>query len=217
MDHADYRIHSRIHVQKKKTVKRGIAFFDFDGTITSKDSLLEFIRYARGPYRFYLGMLVLSPYLVLFKLGFFNNQAAKEKVLGFFFRNTPMDAFNQLCSRFALELLPHLIRPAALDEINRLKRLGYAIVVVSASPENWVALWAASHQLEVIASRLETSHGCITGKLTGKNCYGEEKVRRIKEKYAIADYEDIFAYGDSRGDHQMLKLAHTAHYQPFRS
>jgi phosphatidylglycerophosphatase C len=197
-------------------VKKGIAFFDFDGTITTRDTLLEFIKFCKGNFRFYLGFLINSPYLFAFKAKIISNQAAKEKVLQYFFRETPAGEFERLCQVFTREKLPSLIRPGASLEINKLKQDNYAVVVVSASPENWIKEWASQNNVELIASRLEIDNGMITGKIVGKNCHGEEKVRRILEKYVISDYTTIHAYGDTNGDKPMLSLAHQSFFKPFR-
>jgi phosphatidylglycerophosphatase C len=214
--HEDHHQYSGIHVQKEKIVKKGIAFFDFDGTITTKDTLLEFIKFSKGNFRFYLGFLVNSPYLVAYKTKVISNQAAKEKVLQYFFRNMPVDAFEKLCEAFTQKYLPSLIRPGALREIEKLKRENYVVVVVSASPENWIRQWANENGVELIASRLETKEGMITGKIVGKNCHGEEKVRRIMEKYVITDYSTVHAYGDTTGDRPMMALATNSFFKPFR-
>ena len=47
--------------------------FDFDGTLTTADTLLVFIRYACGTWRFVWGFLVHSPLLVLMKLKLYPN------------------------------------------------------------------------------------------------------------------------------------------------
>lgn len=52
--------------------------FDFDGTLTTRDTLLAFIRYARGDRRFVLGMLRYAPLLVLMKLGLYANWKVKQ-------------------------------------------------------------------------------------------------------------------------------------------
>src|SRR5881397_2342335 len=111
MDHADNYLHPRIHVQKKKVVKKAIAFFDFDGTITTKDTFLEFIKFCKGNLGFYLGFLWNSPYLVALKLKIISNQKAKEKVFGYFFRDTNIADFEKLCLAFSKEKLPALVRP----------------------------------------------------------------------------------------------------------
>jgi phosphatidylglycerophosphatase C len=197
-------------------VKKKIAFFDFDGTITTKDTLLEFIKFSKGVFPFYLGFILYSPYLVAYKLKIIPNQKAKEKVLGYFFRDTSIEDFKKLCEHFSKQVLPNLIRRGAIEEIQRLKAENYSVVIVSASPQNWIQDWAQAQGAELIASCLEVNNGKLTGRLDGNNCYGQEKVRRITEKFIMEEYETIYAYGDTSGDLPMLKLATQAHYKPFR-
>lgn len=197
-------------------MSRGIAFFDFDGTITTHDTMLEFIKFSRGTFSFYAGFLLYSPYLVGYKLKLIPRQTAKEKVLAHFFRNQPAAAFEEQCALFAKTRIPALIRPQALVEIERLKAEGAQVVIVSASPENWIRFWTDSLQLQLIATRLEVQDGRLTGRLLGKNCHGAEKVRRINEHYTLSDYQKIYAYGDTSGDKPMLRLATHPAYKPFR-
>lgn len=196
-------------------MKKGIAFFDFDGTITKKDTLLEFIKFTKGSFGFYLGFLLNLPYLIAYKLKIISNQSAKEKVLRFFFHGIAIEEFNRRCQEFAEQVVPKLVRTKALDEIERLKAMDIKVVVVSASPENWIEQWTKRLGLELIASRLEVSGGKVTGKILGKNCHGDEKVVRIKEVYDLTNYNIIAAYGDTGGDKPMLELADQAHYRPF--
>jgi len=53
----------------------------------------------------------------------------------------PVDDFEKKCGEFAQNILPSFVRKKALQEINLLKQKGVEIVVVSASPENWVGKW----------------------------------------------------------------------------
>jgi phosphatidylglycerophosphatase C len=198
-------------------VKKEIAFFDFDGTITTKDTLLEFIKFSKGHFRFYLGFLLHLPYLIAYKLKIISNQGAKEKMLSFFFSNTPLEHFTATCNAFSKNILPRLIRPKALEEIKRLQQKNVLVVIVSASPENWIENWASRYQVQLLASRLETRNQKITGKLMGKNCHGSEKVSRITEVYDLSQYHIVAAYGDSPGDKPMLQLATHAYYKPFNN
>jgi HAD superfamily hydrolase (TIGR01490 family) len=212
-------------------MNRRIAFFDFDGTITTHDTLLEFIRFSKGAPSFLLGFLLNSPWLVAYRLKLISNHAAKQRVLSWFFRNTPLTDFDAACNRFATEVLPRLIRPKALTEIARLHEKGFTVVVVSASPENWLRQWADQTNASLLATRLETHAAAaiptsmsgattpsprLTGRILGRNCHGTEKVRRIRESYDLADFDDIYAYGDTKGDKPMLALAKHSFYKPFR-
>jgi len=215
-------------------VNQRIAFFDFDGTITTKDTLLEFIKFSKGPARFYLGFLLNSPWLIAYRLKIISNQAAKERILTWFFRNYPLPAFLQLCLEFATEVMPGLIRPKALQEITLLQEKGVTVVIVSASPENWISPWIAQIRASLLATRLELTPAPplpaipisettpprpvprLTGRILGRNCHGEEKVRRIREAWSLSDYSEIYAYGDTGGDKPMLGLGTASFYKPFR-
>jgi HAD superfamily phosphoserine phosphatase-like hydrolase len=154
--------------------------------------------------------------LIAYKLKIISNQRAKEKVLGFFFRNCPLPVFQESCDRFAAEIVPGLIRPKALEEIALLQAKGAAVVIVSASPENWIKGWTSRIEASLLATRLEIRDQRLTGKIQGHNCYGEEKPRRIQEVYTLSDYQEIYTYGDTSGDKPMLRLGTVSFFKPFR-
>jgi phosphatidylglycerophosphatase C len=195
---------------------KGIAFFDFDGTITTKDSLLEFIKFTKGNLAFRIGFLRNLHFLIAYKIKLIPNQLAKEKVLAHFFGNTPVAQFQEKCDAFSMEIIPGLIRPGAMEEITKLQQQGVHIVIVSASPENWIRQWTGTINADLLATKLEVHNHTITGKIAGINCHGEEKVRRIKEQYTLTNYSTIYAYGDTSGDKPMLALAQHSHMKPFR-
>lgn len=193
-----------------------IAFFDFDGTITTKDSLLKFIKYCKGATAFYIGFALHAPVLAAYKLNIISNQRAKEIILHYFFGKMDIDVFTQCCVSFSKQIIPSLIRPKALQEINKLKAAGAEVVIVSASPEYWLQGWCDSVGAKCIATRLLTKGNKITGKIDGVNCYGEEKVNRIKKKYDLNTFSSVYCYGDTPGDRPMLALGTIRFYKPFR-
>jgi phosphatidylglycerophosphatase C len=196
-------------------VKR-IAFFDFDGTITTRDTMFSLIRHKAGNGQFYRGFLINLPVFAALKLKLISAQAAKEKLLAHFFKGMNAVDFQTACDRFASAVLPSLIRAGALAEIDRLKADGFEIVVVSASAENWIKTWADSEGINAIATKLEILNDRLTGKVDGLNCNKLEKVNRIKAVYDLSQFDEIYCYGDSSGDKPMLSLATKAFYKPFR-
>lgn len=197
-------------------MKPDIVFFDFDGTITRKDTFLEFIKFYRGSFGFYKGFLINSPFLIAYKLHLIPNYKAKQRILRYFFKGEPFDRFQALCDDFATHCLPKLIRADALPEIERLKRENIEVVIVSASAANWITKWSTALGLSLIATKLEVRDNKITGNIDGQNCYGPEKVNRIKELFKIDGYKSIHAYGDSKGDREMFQIAHKTFFRPFR-
>jgi phosphatidylglycerophosphatase C len=197
-------------------MKKRIAFFDFDGTITTKDTLLEIIKYQKGAMRFYLGFLLNTPFLIAYKLKLISNQLAKERILAHFFGGMAVSEFQKKCDEFSAEVLPSLIRKKALPEIEKLKAGGAEVVIVSASAENWIQHWCNQHQLHLIGTKLQINQLKITGAIDGLNCYGIEKVNRIQQQFSLTDYSEILCYGDTSGDRPMLALGAVRFYKPFR-
>lgn len=188
--------------------------FDFDGTITRRDSLLEVIRFARGDAAFIGGMLMYSPLLVLMKAGLYPNWKAKQRVFGHFFGGMMEADFDAMCRDFAVKRRS-IIRPGAAAKIKEGHEKGVRMMIVSASIDNWVKPFFS--QIEVLGTKVEVIDGRLTGRFMTKNCYGEEKVRRIKE--ALSGPREAYcitAFGDSRGDKEMLCYADEGVYKPFR-
>lgn len=193
-----------------------LALFDFDGTISQRDSLLHFLMCSFKPQKLLVAGILLSPYLLGYLAGLVNNQKAKEKVLKYFFKNWPLEKFQNLANEYAEQYLNHLIRPQALEKIRWHQAQGHRVIVVSASIESYLGPWCLLHNCEYVCSRIavDEQHR-LTGDLSSANCYGPEKAKRIQALLTLSDYTKVYAYGDSKGDREMLDLADEAHYKPF--
>ncbi len=194
-----------------------IAFFDFDGTITIKDSLSDFLQYGVGKSAYYISLLKLSPMLISYKLKIIPNYIAKERLVSHLLKGWEVDRFEKLSSQYSLELIDKITRPKAIEKIQWHQDQAHKVVIVSASMECWLKDWCDKNKLDLIATRLEIKYGKLTGKFSTRNCYGIEKVRRVKEAYDLRQYDCVYAYGDSRGDKELLALADEAFYRPFRN
>lgn len=192
-----------------------ISFFDFDGTITKDDSMFRFIRFAVGDFKFVIGLFFLSPVLILFKLKIIPNYQAKSRMISHFFKGYNIKTFEKLASEFSLNHIDKILKPSAIEKIQWHKNEGHKVVVVSASIDLWLRPWCEKNNLELIATQIEVLNGLVTGKFRSKNCYGIEKVNRINSIYNLDNYEYIYAYGDSKGDMEMLNLAHSKNYKVF--
>jgi phosphatidylglycerophosphatase C len=198
-------------------MSKSLALFDFDGTITTRDTFIEFLIFYRGYFRFAMGMLLMSPVLALYVFKFIPNWKAKQVVLRWFLKGENLQHFNQRCREFGTRILPSLIRPEALEAIRQYQKDNTKVVVISASAENWVRPWCDDQGVDCLATQLEVIDNQITGNICGKNCYGEEKVNRLKNHLALTDFEKVIAYGDSSGDREMFAIAQQQVYKPFRT
>ena len=195
-----------------------LALFDFDGTISARDSYLLFTR-SLGQKRFFIGCLALFPWIIGYFSGIYPNSAMKEDFLHHFYKNRAWADLRLLAERFCAETVPAILRPQAMDRLHWHQHRGDAIAVVSATPRLILEPWCRNLGVDIIATELETSaEGRITGKIDGDNCWGEEKARRIRSRYDLLAYGEVFAYGDSSGDLPMLELApmRNRYYKPFR-
>lgn len=190
-----------------------IVAFDFDGTLTNRDTLLMFILDAKGLVAFTIGFLYRLPLIVMMKLRLYPNYRAKEKVFSYFFKGMPLDTFNTLCQRFA-DTHRHLLRPQAVETLEQAQAEGAEVLIISASIDNWVQPFFPS--VKVLGTQIEVKDGCLTGRFLTKNCYGQEKVNRILKEYPYRDEYHLTAYGDSNGDRELLAFADEAHFKPFR-
>lgn len=192
-----------------------IAFFDFDDTISHGDSLWHFLKHSFSPLKLGLTFARISPSMILYKLKLMRNDKAKSHLFRAFFSDFKTEAFDKLAQDFANNKLDKMIKQSALDRIRWHQQQGHEVVVVSASPINWLEPWCVKQGIKVIGTQLKSESGKITGEFVGANCYGKEKENRIHKAYNLEDYESVYAYGDSKGDKEMLALADHSFYRSF--
>ena len=192
-----------------------LVLFDFDGTITRDDSLLEFVAYVVGFKKFFRGILVLSPILAAYKLGLASNNFTRRKLLGYFFSGMSADKFDKICKKYSTTHIEDILKQSAMDKIASYKAAGDKIVIVTASLEDWLRPWCDAQGLELLGTKIRRKGSIITGEIEGQNCYGAQKVARVRAAYDVQAFDRIIAYGDSRGDREMLEFADEAHYKAF--
>lgn len=185
-----------------------VAFFDFDGTLTRRDTLLPFLRLISGTPTFAVKMTYLSPVLAAYATKLMRNDVAKEIVLRHFLRGMQPDALYSYGRKFVDTVLPGLERPEGIERLRWHKAQGHTCVLVSASLDVYLDPWArnAGFDAWITSSLALDEEGRVSGRLEGGNCFGEEKVRRIKAWLYDKNCVALYAYGDSHGDLPMLSL-----------
>ncbi|MEQ1568685.1 MAG: HAD-IB family hydrolase [Myxococcota bacterium] len=193
---------------------RRLALFDFDGTVTTHDTLFAWVRHCRGPVWMALGLAWLSPLLVANRVGLVGGERAKTTLLRLFFGGVPRERLAAWASSF-VDVLDRGVRPAALAKLAWHRAEGHEVVVVSASLDLWLRPWAERHGLGLLCTEARFVDERFDG-LATPNCNGPEKERRIREALRLDEYVFVYAYGDSEGDVEMLALADESHLKPFR-
>lgn len=185
---------------------RPAAFFDFDGTLTRRDTLLPFLKFISGRKTFYIKMVALFPVLAAFALKIIPNDVAKQIVLKAFIRGMPLSDLCLLGKRFSRDILPGLLRPQGMERLAWHRDQGHDCIIVSASLSIYLIDWSQRNGFKAaLTSELADQDGIATGLLAGRNCYGEEKKVRIEKWISEHRPALTFAYGDTKGDLYMLR------------
>ena len=195
---------------------RPLVAFDFDGTLSFRDSFNAFLAWRSGPARLMLGLIALLPSLTvyLFDRDRGRLKAAAVRVFLGGLQKAELDA---ACDAFAHSSLGRrLIRPDAEQRWRHWRERGAELVIVTASPEAVVAPFARRLGADrLIATQL--GYGAddrLDGTLASRNCRGPEKVARLEAEYGDG-VRLAAAYGDSAGDRELLELADEKGYRVF--
>lgn len=188
--------------------KRSIAAFDFDGTLTCKDTFLEFIAFVFGRKKLYLTLALFSPILLLMKLGLYPNWKAKQLVYSWLFKGMDYDNFCNLGDSFSEEI-KKMKNEEGMNLLQMQKKARADIYIITASIEEWVKPFCQLLNVKgVIGTKVEVDNkGFLTGRFLTPNCYGQEKVSRLLIVEPERNSYDLFACGDSKGDRELLKFA----------
>lgn len=188
--------------------RRQVAAFDFDGTLVPGDSLLPFVWRTAGPRRFLLAAVRHGLRILLASaVGIGSRDLAKERFLRSTLGGLPLATVRKSAESFAVDL-ERRVDAAALDRLRWHADQGHELVLVSASLALYLQPLADALGFdEVLATRLVVdAKEHLTGDLDGANVRAEEKVVRLR-RWLDGDPCELWAYGDSAGDRELLALA----------
>lgn len=186
---------------------RPIVAFDFDGTMTIRDSYTAFLRWRVGDLAYWSGIAALAPQLLAY-LFHRDRGRLKAETTRWFLLGRPLALLEREAEDFCAAQWDAMMRPDALACWNDWGEKGAHRVIVTASPAVTVAPFAQRLGAEgLIGTRLAVdAQGLITGAFAGTNCRAQEKVERLRAAYGDG-VRLAAAYGDTSGDTEMLAIA----------
>ena len=190
---------------------RTVAAFDFDGTLTHRDTLVPFLMRVRGRAAVARALTSSAPTLLGAAAGRETRQRAKEALLIRTLNGWWLDELRPVADDYARDVVATQLRADRLARLRWHQDEGHDTVLVSASPELYVgAVGRLLGCTAVFASRLEVDRrGRVTGRLFGDNVRGAEKERLLRGWLGDQPVR-LWAYGDSEGDAEMLAMADVA-------
>ncbi|MEQ6124662.1 HAD-IB family phosphatase [Pseudotenacibaculum sp. MALMAid0570] len=195
-------------------MNKNLYLFDFDGTITKKDSYIDFFVSQFG--KWYLFKKIVSNIFPIMKLSLQKDKAELKKKLTFILLKDKSKTQLQEDAKNYFQNRRHLlIFNSAEKEITAItKDPQNDVFIVSASLDLWLVYFAEYFKVKLICTELDFQKDKYVGFKT-KNCRGKEKVVRIQKEVSLSDYDNIYAYGNSSGDKEMFELANEYFYKPF--
>ena len=162
-----------------------------------------------GVKGFILKSYLIIPILISYVLKLINNEQAKQKILTVLLKGYPQSYLDNKAQLFATNVLDKFITPEVYSKLEYHIEHGHTIILVSANLAIYLNYWASRHKINhVIATEIEFTNDICTGKLKTRNCYGLQKVIRIKEflKNTGESFSYSYGYGNSHGDHELLNF-----------
>ena len=192
-----------------------LAVFDFDGTLTTADSLGAFLHLHLGTLGWGWTLLRQSPLLMAYVLRLVPNHRAKAALLQQALQGASQTLLDQSAERLVQSWLPRHLNAWALGELQAHQQAGHTCVLLSASPDVFLRSVAQALNIpHLICTSLMMQDGRCTGHMSTPNCHGEEKWRRLQDWFAQQGQPreawTLHAYGDTRSDLSVLRQADQA-------
>jgi len=190
-----------------------LALFDFDGTLTLRETFGPFLTGAVPKHRILLGRLLLTPMILAYRAGWVSGVRVRAAVVRIGLSGASAAALRRAGEQFVRDTLPALLRVQMLERLEWHRQRGDTIVIVSGAFDVILDPWCQQLGVERLCSQLESRDGVLGGRYMGEQCVGNEKVRRVLNQYDLSSYTRIHAYGDTAEDHALLTLADEAWFQ----
>lgn len=185
-----------------------MAAFDVDGTLTRRDCVLPFLLRTAG-WRL-PGAFLRRPRTAATALARRDRDALKALAC-LSLRGLEKEELDRRGAAFAARVHAEGLRPDTPARLAAHRARGDLVVLVSASLDPYLDPLGVLLGVDaVLCTRLEVGpDGACTGRLDGPNCRGPEKERRLRAWLGAEglDQVELWAYGDSAGDDELLAMA----------
>lgn len=191
--------------------------FDFDKTITKSDTILPICRFLTEYYNSIFLFRLIQFNFILFRLRLISSKKFKEKIVLLLLKGKSIDDIENIVSEFITTYIDELFNQKIIDLIKKEKNSGSTVIIVSSNLELFVKPVKKIFSIDqVYGTKIKSCNSIIGEGIEGENCSGIRKAEIVNELKSKYQFENVIAYGDSKGDFDMLRLAdesYLAHYK----
>lgn len=196
-----------------------MALYDLDRTITRSATFTPFMIHAAWEeHRLRLAAIPLwLAAMLLYGIGLISRKSLKQFGMAMFVgRRLTRRRAEDMAARFADWFLRRQLMPGAVESLARDRKAGRRLVLVTAAPDFYARELGRRLGMDtVIATRhARDSDGTILNQIIGENCYGAEKLERVKQwmrgEGLSRETCDVKVYGDDMSDAPLLEFADEA-------
>jgi HAD superfamily hydrolase (TIGR01490 family) len=183
-------------------------FFDLDGTLILRDSYIPFLIGWLSAHPDRLFYVILIPiYYAYYLLAHKDRSFIKEALLTSFMKGAKREDINVYVKSFWAKFLPKHQNTPVVDRLKRHHKNGHRVFVVTGAFDFYADYLSSVWPLNgIIATKAKWKNDALTGKISGENCRGVEKVKRIEDELGINFRKaKCHAYTDSKVDLPFLK------------
>jgi phosphatidylglycerophosphatase C len=196
---------------------RGLAAFDFDGTISRRDTLLPFLARVAGRRRFAAVWARIGASGATGGVALSDRDAVKAEMVRILLTGRSGDELRERGELYARDLLSDALRPMVVDRVHRHRERGDRTAIVSASLVYYLEPLARELGMDgVIGVEPEESGGVLTGRLLRPNVRAEEKATRLRGWLGVGPTDrcdgPMWGYGNTSGDHALLEMSDRAYW-----
>lgn len=193
---------------------KNLYLLDFDGTLSYKDSSKYFFKKLLGMKFYYLYYLNNIFSIIMYLLNFKSQFDLKKKRYLTLLNHSNHKKLSAIILKSDL-LIEKILRPEALVFLKKIQNKDNKIIIVSAGLSVFLKRWAEKNSFDLLTNTLIINNQGEFDFVYSYDCNGIGKVKRINDYIDVKQFERIFAYGDSSGDFEMLKMADEAYFKPF--
>ena len=192
-----------------------LSVFDFDGTLTIHDSFIPFLRFSFGKRVFARKLAKLALPALRHMRKKLTRDELKEVLIHTFLTGVDEKWLREQAQLFCAAKWNKLMRPSGLLAVAAEVNSQAEVTICSASPALVLEPFAERLGIKLIGTQLEVIDGMLTGKITGHNCRCGQKVQRLEAVYGSLHQYHLRAWGDTRGDFELLAAAQDPHWRHF--